>query len=192
MNNSIFKNNEDWEYNSIIRRDATNEWIFYVEGYRIAAEKLIDSVIETKDERDTLIYPIVFLYRHYIEIQLKEIIQIGTKYLGEKSKVSKGHKLFPLWLEAKILINKIWNSDTENTSEGQAEEIIKLICEIDTKSDSFRYPFDYKGNQTLKGITTINIKELKEIITQLVQFLDGVSLAISAYADNKDEMQDDY
>ena len=189
MTNSVFKNAEDWDNNSIIRRHSSNEWIFYVEGYKIAAEKLIDEVLSTQNERDTLIYPIVFLYRHYIEIQLKEIIQTGSVLLDEKRKLAKGHELFPLWLIAKIIINKIWVSDIDNKSINEAEEIIKSVCIIDTKSDSFRFPFDNKGQQTLKGISVINVRELKENITPLVQFLDGVALAIFAYQDNKDDME---
>lgn len=188
MTKSVFKDAEDWENNSIIRRNPSNEWIFYVEGYRIAAEKLVDEFLSTQSERDTLIYPIVFLYRHYIEIQLKEIIQTGSVLLNEKRKLAKGHKLFPLWLIVKIIINKIWISDTHNKIIYEVEEIIKSVCMIDTKSDSFRYPFDNKGQQTLKGITVINVRELKENITPLVQFLDGVASAISAYQDNKDDM----
>lgn len=90
MGNKLFRDGDDWENNSIIRRSTSNQWLFYVEGYRIAAERLVDNVLTTQTERDTLIYPIVFLYRHYIEIQLKEIIIIGSEYLGKSGNMLKG------------------------------------------------------------------------------------------------------
>lgn len=183
----LFRDGDDWENNSILRRHSSNQWMFYVEGYRIAAEKLIENVLTTQTERDTLIYPIVFLYRHYIEIQLKEIIQTGSEYLGKKKKQVKGHILYPLWLEAKNIIDEIWIADTNNVNINQTEEIIKAICAIDTKSDAFRYPIDIKGKQTLTGITVVNLRELKESISPAIQFLDGVALGISALQDKKDE-----
>lgn len=191
MENILFKDGDDWENNSLLRRHTANQWIYYVEGYRIAAEKLIETVLNTQTERDTLIYPIVFLYRHYIEIQLKEIIETGSKYLDKKRKQVKGHVLFPLWLEAKEIINEIWKADRDNENIKQSEEIIKAICAIDTKSDAFRYPIDIKGKQTLKGIAVVNLRELKEGISPAIQFLDGVALGISALQDEKDEAKPD-
>ncbi len=163
-------------------------WIYYVEGYRIAAEKLIDDVLNTQNERDTLIYPFVFLYRHYLEIQLKEIIQIGSDLLNENAEIITSHDLFQLWLSAKIIINNIWHPDTDNNDMDKMEGIIKAISMIDTKSDSFRYPYDTKRKPNLKGISVINLREFKESITPLVQFLDGVSLAISDYQNKKKEL----
>lgn len=45
MKNVFLKDTEDWENNSIIRRHNSNVWLFYVEGYRSAAEKLINEVL---------------------------------------------------------------------------------------------------------------------------------------------------
>jgi len=47
--------------------------------YKRAADLLVQHIIETKITLDinTLVFPILYLYRHYIEIKLKDIIRTG-------------------------------------------------------------------------------------------------------------------
>ena len=58
----------------------TNAWVSgasdyaYAEGYSRAARLLADYVIREKWDTDFLVYPIAFLYRHSIELQLKRLI----------------------------------------------------------------------------------------------------------------------
>ena len=50
----------------------------YVSGYKHAAEILNRHVLENRVIGfDTLVYPIIFLYRQYIELQLKSLIKYG-------------------------------------------------------------------------------------------------------------------
>lgn len=48
---------------------------FYREGYKYAARELSNNfrVRETK-EKDTIVFPVIFLHRHYIELPLKDLI----------------------------------------------------------------------------------------------------------------------
>ena len=65
----------------------------YATAYKEAAEKLVKDVITSRRQRDTLVYPIVFLYRHYIELRLKEIIRAGRKFLDEPGDFPKHHRV---------------------------------------------------------------------------------------------------
>jgi hypothetical protein len=70
----------DWNNNACLR--GGDEYA-YSEGYRRGAQLLVQEVGETARDQDFLVYPIVFLYRHHIELALKRIIR-QVPYLIER------------------------------------------------------------------------------------------------------------
>ncbi len=60
-----------------------------------------------------LVYPIVFLYRHSIELILKQCILLGSLTLGEKlapsarSHVNRSHDLTELWNDYVPILRKV-------------------------------------------------------------------------------------
>ncbi|MFK0569849.1 hypothetical protein [Endozoicomonas sp.] len=53
----------------------SNRAPFYQHGYKLAADKLCsDFELLHVSENDSLIFPIIFLHRHYIELPTKDII----------------------------------------------------------------------------------------------------------------------
>ena len=46
----------------------------YAEGYRRAAEILVHYVNDNGQDQDFLVFPILFLYRHHLELAMKRII----------------------------------------------------------------------------------------------------------------------
>ena len=67
LSESIFTPNPCWRNNAYVEPD----WIAYVLGYREAA----DSIVENAEELgvDLLVYPVMFLYRHYLNQSQGEI-----------------------------------------------------------------------------------------------------------------------
>src|SRR5687768_7210692 len=51
----------------------TGNWASYADGYKTAADKLVD-MLEGNAPEDVLILPIIFMYRHYLELKLKYLI----------------------------------------------------------------------------------------------------------------------
>jgi hypothetical protein len=62
----------DWKNNACLRN---GDEYAYREGYRKGAQILVRAVEETQSDQDFLVYPIVFLYRHHIELALKRVIK---------------------------------------------------------------------------------------------------------------------
>lgn len=52
-------------------------WVVYAEGFKRAAEILIENVSNTF-EKNTVIFPILALFRQYVELTLKEIISYAN------------------------------------------------------------------------------------------------------------------
>src|SRR5260370_16784696 len=97
---------QSWETNACLR-GATD--YAYAEGYRLAARLIADHVIEKRWDTDFLVYPIVFLYRHNVELQLKRLIPQGAFLADHTSSETHRnflhsshslHKFYGWWLHA--------------------------------------------------------------------------------------------
>ena len=66
--------NDVWWHNACLNfASMNNKWNLYAEGYKQAGDLLVKHVMDTQSEQDILVYPIFFLYRHYIELRSKDI-----------------------------------------------------------------------------------------------------------------------
>lgn len=158
----------------------------YASGYLHAAEILNRHVLESRGKgSDTLVYPIIFLYRQYIELQLKSLIKHGSIVLYSPEKYLKTHDIKQLWKQCRKILEKIFEEDSESLDE--IEESIYQLSEIDPSSEAFRYPVDKKGKKTLQGITHINLKNIYEIMTRVCSLLEGADTGISEYLSNLGE-----
>lgn len=171
----------------------------YIEGYREAAETLVHHVIETKTNQDILVFPIAFLYRQYIELQLKHIISESKIFLEEDAKFPEHHKIHDLWDTAKLLMDKIIKDHDQSIIEYITKEDTKTIKKIiskfamaDPDSFAFRYPKDKKGKKNLDGIKYINIKKLHDQMKILKEKLDKYYQCISYLREFQDDMYAEY
>lgn len=53
------------------------QWQWYPDAYKQAADKLVNQ-IEGHSWEDRLIFPVIFLYRHFVELKLKYLIGSGS------------------------------------------------------------------------------------------------------------------
>jgi len=185
---SIFASDKDWQNNACVnwQHDPVEA---YVIGYKDAGDKLAEFVIKNNRGQDTLVYPLVFLYRQYIELRLKEIIREGYLLLEHKGTFPKHHKILNLWETAKGIALEIAKDIEPPPDLSYAEYVITDFAKIDPDSFSFRYPTTKKGEITIdRRIKHINIRRLANHINDLSAYLDGISFEISVCLDHKFEM----
>lgn len=72
---------------------SRDKWIGYITGYARAAELIADQVISNERDQNTLIYPFVMCWRHYIELQLKTLIGLASLYLDEPHMPMRSHSI---------------------------------------------------------------------------------------------------
>ena len=160
----------------------------YATAYKEAADKLAKEVINSHRQQDTLVYPIVFLYRQYIELRLKEIIREGRRLLEEPRGFPMHHRIHDLWPIAKKIIEKVFVDEDAKQNYEFAEHVFAEFSNYDPESFSFRYPTDKNGNNPLSGLTHINVRHLAETIDLLAKILEGASAGISVYRDWQNDM----
>lgn len=149
----------------------------------------------TTYEINTVIFPIIFLYRQYTELVLKEIIGYG-QYLSDHHNVRQGgHDLKNLWLAAKSYIQKHC-TEVDNGEFTQVENIIFNLYKLDTTSEASRYPVIKQKSSGGKRSASfpynsepIDLDELASRIKIVAAFLERISGFLSICEDKQREFQ---
>lgn len=198
MTNSLFSSGEDWQSNACVSWSHDSIGL-YIDGYRKAADDLAHKVVESSRDQDILVYPIVFLYRQYIELQLKRIIRESKILLYQGNDFPQHHRIRDLWNDAKGLmrniIKKVDSSAKDYITKKDVDLIDKIISdfvEVDPDSFSFRYPKDKDGNNNLDGVTHINIRNLHDQMDLLTEQLEKYDLVIGLLRDWRSDMHATY
>ncbi len=149
-----------------------DEWAPRIIGFKDAADMVVKQTITNNTgQQDSVVYPIMFLYRHYLEIAIKNLIR-KARSLGDTSEpLENDHKLKKLWEICSQQIKKNISSDFEKEHTDIAR-LIEQFCEVDPFSTAFRYPTDKNGWQSLSGITNIDIQNVKNIIGKISDILE--------------------
>lgn len=184
----LFIVGDDWWHNACLNF-MSDKWELYVIGYRTAADILVDYVKQTHGDQDFLVFPIVFLYRQYLELRLKDLIRTGNPLLDEPPDFPKKHELNKLWEICRPILEKLEPQVPSQDLEAIKEAIAKF-CTIDPSSESFRYPFRRKGGHSLPpDLRYINLRNLAEIMEKIANFLDGAATMIAEYLNDKRDME---
>jgi len=175
---------------------SNTSWVVYAEGFKRAAEILIENVTTTF-EINTVIYPTLALFRQYVELTLKEIISYG-QYLEEHDVRQGGHDLKNLWAVAKSYIKKHCK-DLKKEKINRIELLIYELHELDPTSEATRYPY-VKSKTASRGLTEsfsyeaepINLDELAGKITELGGLLKSVANYLSVCQDLEADFRRDH
>jgi hypothetical protein len=168
----LFKKAKDWQHNSFVN-NSHDKWLNFSMGYLRAAKIIEQNLIDKMNDRDSLIFPLMYLHRHYLELAMKEIIVLTKELNGEFDfKPSGGHDLMHLWKESQACLSS-WSEDYEPPNKS-VEGKIKEFHSLDFKSDGFRYPIDKKGDKNLKNIPIINYRNFRDEFLEVELFLEGI------------------
>jgi len=140
-------------------------------GFKMAADKLVDISVAEPGSADYLVYSIGYLYRMYIELRLKDIVETA------KQASRNGHNLEKLWRAAKPVMEASpqWFDHQELEA---VEEKIREFSQIDPSSDAWRYSTNMKGATTLKDIHAVDLRRLKQVVDSMSTALEGSYTAV--------------
>ncbi len=161
-------------------------WGGYAEGFKRLADLGVRYIEQTGHEQDFLVYPIVFSYRHYVELSLKQIIRAARKLLDEPGGVPPSHDLDALWNTAEPLLKQIEPEGAETYRNVRA--CLARFNELDPKSDSFRYPVRSNGDASLPGVKNLDLGQVRDVVERLSGFLEGATEQTLVHLDWKQEI----
>jgi hypothetical protein len=149
----------------------SGDWYAYADAYKDAADMLVDQIKENWSPHDPLILPIIFLYRHFVELKLKWIVfqldLIGGTH--PPSGLKGQHDLRSLWAYVKYHLTCLRSHSESQTIEG-LEMLIRELSDLDPKSIRFRYSHDRK-DQAFALPHQISMQHFKEGMGKLADGL---------------------
>ena len=144
-------------------------------GFMRAADILADHVLADYRGADLVIYPIAYLYRHQLELSVKEIIRRGNELADKPVKLKFTHPLGDLWKDCRTILEQIGLSiDAPETEYFEAS--LKQFNEHDPNSTLFRYPLSPK-------FESLDIENLRTVMHRMSTFLEIIRDEIEQRAD---------
>jgi len=171
-----------------VSKDA---WCVYADGFRRAAEILMDNV-NTTYEVNTVCFPIIALIRHYVELTLKEIIAYG-QYLDDHNVKQGGHDIKNLWAVARSYTRKHLK-ELSKEEEAIIETFVDELYVLDPTSETTRYPcvkekgaLGKRDRSFADGQVWINFDEWKIKVDRTKKIFDKITMSLSVFEDLKSE-----
>jgi hypothetical protein len=163
--------------------------MIYADGYATAAELVVAHT--TRLERDKIVYPVIFLYRHAIELALKYTLLIARQLLDEPGGLQKGHGLTHVWSQLRPLLQRIFESGPEEDLRA-VDVLIRELDQDDQNAERFRYPVSRDERRFFRSDVLINLEMFCESGRKVLNLLDGCATGIGEYLQAKQEMQEWY
>lgn len=170
------------EIMAMIRHDKSNHLSMIADEYKASADELVDSYLANGERALHRMYPVLFLYRHYLELQMKTVLMLGEELSLDPSKDTLHHKLIDLWNCTKTILVKVW-PDGETQSLNNFGHGIENFSSVDPIGTSFRYSHSKTGEPLLPTVEAVDLRHLKESMNRMAGFLEGVVAGLSAYMD---------
>jgi hypothetical protein len=154
-------------------------WGLYAIGYKEAGDLLVEDVAENRGMADGLVYPIVFSYRQYLELTLKDVLMEARRYYEIDKPFKNEHSLLLPWCPLRELLERRW---PERPDELEAvEENLRQFDAVDSGSFAFRYARTKAGTPSLReDMRQINLRNLSEVVARIGTFLESCATALSA------------
>lgn len=168
----LLRRSDDWDggvrfSNQPISRHAL-QWV----GYMSAADGLIE--LSTQDgyehEQNVVIYPILFNYRHGLELAMKWII---LHYSLERVLLSvEGHDLWKLWKQCREIVEQYEPHDDESIE--VVEQIIKDFHDLDKAGITFRYGWGKDGKEIKLPDHMIDLENIRDVMQGAANYFNGL------------------
>lgn len=154
-------------------------WVLYSMGYKRAGDLLVRHVSADRGDADALVYPIVFCYRQYLELTLKDLLMEARRYYRIDESFKAEHSLLLPWHPLRALLERRWPDRPKELD--AVEENLRQFDEVDERSFAFRYATTRGGTPSLPGdMRHINLRNLAEVVARIGTFLEACGTALSA------------
>lgn len=173
------------------------EFTFFAEAFHLVAQEAVAALrqnphfgLDGIPIEDFRAYPVVFLYRHALELYMKAVILVGSPMLAIKGMTEVDrqgllttHNLDGLRQHLERVFEAYgWEWDLGTPHFRSLDDLLKTIAElqaVDAGSYAFRYPLDTRGSASLAPHFRFDLFEFCEVLDSLFPVFQGA--AIGAY-----------
>jgi hypothetical protein len=175
----------------------------YREGYRRGARQLVEYVCSESRDQDFLVYPIIYLYRHHVELALKRLLPLTADLAGENLSEKclrdlDQHRIDELWNNLKHFlktekIRKHCGVAIAAEDFAGLNSYIQQLSKIDPDAQAFRYSHLKTGEASLpETLTHVNLAVFGDHMESLCNYLDCIDTQLDRMQELRDEMETYY
>lgn len=154
-----------------VSQDRHGRLVMMMTGYKEAADHLVQKTVDEPYQRNSLVYPILFNYRQFVELNLKYLIASYGATVGIKANW-QSHDLGKLWGIFQTMEDAYAIEDHDHANRAVAG-IVGEFAKIDPKSFTFRYPVDRDGKLVPVTEDVLDLGRLKEVMAAVEGFFSG-------------------
>jgi hypothetical protein len=173
------------------RRSQEDPWFGYVEGYRMAAQAIFDQARTCGLNHDSLIFPFLMCWRHYVELRLKSLINLVQHGTGVELDVPSTHNLAKLWEKAAGLIDEVGAFEEDKATQHVRRLILQLHA-LDPTAQEARYPMTTKGLPTFHGVDRLDMRTIHEAMEGVANYLTGTDVGLTERFRFRQELAEEY
>lgn len=168
----------------------------YIVGFQRAADMIVAAAQADDLNPDNLFFPVAYLYRHHLELMLKEFIGLGGAIevprdsqsepcpsCGHRKKpkdLQSEHNLHRLWNKVNQLLNTVW-PDSPDADLKAVERVILEFHKLDRTGQAFRYPRDKQGAPHLQAAPPrVDLANMMETVDAVSKFLEAAYTGIDS------------
>ena len=174
----LLRDSDDWGRGVEFSNDEIARHVHIWSGYMGAGAALIEASEEDRNERHFLIYPILFNYRHGIELAMKWVIAQYGRYSTVEIGEIEHHDLWQLWKLCRQIIIEV---GSEDESIAVVEQVIKDFHDLDKSALAFRYSRNKKGALIGLPDRMIDLQSIRDVMEGVPIFFDGVDGQLDAH-----------
>jgi len=182
---SPFEAHPDWQNNACISNNMSFEELG--DHYVRSADTLVEAAVRDSGLLDVHVYSVCFLYRHGIELILKDLLWKSTYAINGTKGFPKHHRLGCLWqcvhANAKDLLHEDLPFTVEEAS--QVRQLLAQIEEHDQTSDAFRYPYDKRMGSAHPSLVYVNLRSLYGAVHQMVDLLQKLAARVAYHYEGR-------
>ncbi len=168
----LLRQSDDWNRGFEFSESPISRHVHLWDGYLSAGDGLIRLCMQDgyEHERHFVIYPILYNYRHGLELAMKWII---VKYGGQgTSGVDDDHNLWKLWKRCREIIDAY--GSTDSGTDDVVEQIVKDFHDLDKAGITFRYGWGKDGKSIKLPDHMIDLENIRDVMEGIAGYFDGL------------------
>jgi hypothetical protein len=171
----LLRRSDDWDRGVEFAKEPISRHVHLWDGYMTAAARLVELCSQGRChyDRNFLIYPILFNYRHGLELAMKWII---VTYGGDGIDGIAGmdHGLWELWKRCCSIAEQHGPVDEEAT--GIVEQIVKDFHDLDKAGINFRYGWSKDGKEIQLPTERIDLENMRAVMQGVASYFNGLDV----------------
>jgi hypothetical protein len=155
--------------------DPIQHFGLYSRVYHEAAKLLVrHQQLDVGPQSDFEACPVVFLYRHALELRIKSILSEAGRLDEPFLREHDLRRMLPI-------LREIMDGDDDESQQDFAriKHLVDSLCTDDPKSYAFRYPVDTRGGASLRDHFTFRVTEFAQQMDGLLDMLEAYQCEIA-------------